>query len=139
MNPVLADGVFQAAPQDALYDTPKGGDQTEEAEAVGEHTRCDEERSRNQDDRGVDKRARREPARRHLRLYLTQHTEPLSSGERRTAHPGQYDQSEGVQRAEAASQLDQQRELDGGKNDEEEKESTHFEMMPQRAGRSSPV
>ena len=139
MNSILANGILETAPQHPFDDTAKGGNQTEEAKAVGENTRCDEKRCRNQNDRSVDERVCRDTAFRHFCLDLTHHPEPLSSGERCADHSGQHDQNEGVQRAEAASQFDQQREFDGGKNDEEKKESAHIRMMPQRADRSSPV
>ena len=70
-----------------------------------------------------------------FRLEIAQHAKTLMPGEGCADRAGQQDDRERPRRADHPPQLDQQRQLDGGNQNEEEEESTHLPIFAQGGAR----
>ena len=125
LDPPLLHRALEAPPQLALHDFAETGHQARKAHDVGQHARRHQQRTRYQQERGIDQRIRRQPPFARLLLEPLQDADPLPPRQRRTQHTGSSNDPQRRRGADPAAQLDQQGELHGGNDDEEEEETTH--------------
>ena len=124
---IFLDGFLESAQQRPLCSAAKRRHEAQKPEAVREDAWSYEQGASDQDHHTIDQRSGGQAPLSDLALDLPHDVEPLPPRQPRTHHAGDHDQRQCVERAEAAAQLDEQRELDCGKRDEEQEEAV---LMP---------
>ena len=103
----------------ALHELSARRDQEKKSDEVREHAGRYQQRRCDKDQHAIDDWLGRRPARAEFPPQAPERADPLPPCERRTHHPGPEDESEGGERTDTLTDLDEEDQLDGRYNDNE--------------------
>lgn len=124
-NAPLLDSAAEAAHQDRLDPVSKASDEKEETQSVRQQSRSDQEDGGDEDQDSVHDRSRGELASLHVLLSGTERSETLPPRQKRAQDSSERQEQERWRRPQAASELDQERELERRHENEQQEELSH--------------